>query len=65
LPAPVGWAAISNPLGTQAIAETKTKTDMVDATVLVQLLGAAFLPEGWMPDDWPGCGSKSPGAQIV
>ncbi len=42
--------AIANPLRTRLIAEAKIKTDKVDATALVQLYAAGFLPEVWMPD---------------
>jgi transposase len=41
---------VSNPLRTKAIAETKIKTDRVDALVLAQLLRSDFLPRVWQPD---------------
>ena len=51
LECPVGRVVVSNPAKTRAIAETKVKTDKVDAQVLAQLLAAGFLPSVWLPDD--------------
>jgi transposase len=42
---------VSNPRKTRAIAETRVKTDKVDARILAQLLAADFLPETWVADD--------------
>ena len=46
----VGRVVISNPLLTKAIAQSKKKTDKVDARVLSDLLRAGYLPEVWLPD---------------
>ena len=40
----------SNPLKTRAIAESRIKTDKIDAAVLVHLLRTDFLPRVWVPD---------------
>jgi len=45
-----GRVVISNPLRTKAIAESKIKTDKVDALTLAQLLQADFIPPVWIPD---------------
>jgi transposase len=37
-------------MATKAIAQSKVKTDKIDARVLSQLLRIDFLPEVWMPD---------------
>ena len=42
---------ISNPLRTRLIAESKIKTDKVDADVLAQLAKSGFLPTVWQPSD--------------
>lgn len=47
----VARVVVSNPLVTKAIAQSKVKTDKVDAHVLAQLLRCDFLPEVWHPDD--------------
>jgi transposase len=47
----VGEVVVSNPLATKAIAQSKVKTDKVDALVLAQLLRCDFLPTVWQPDD--------------
>ena len=41
---------VSNPMATKAIAQSKIKTDKVDAKVLAQLLRCDFLPTVWQPD---------------
>ncbi len=41
---------VSNPMATKAIAQSKIKTDKVDAKVLAQLLCCDFLPTVWQPD---------------
>jgi len=41
---------VSNPMATRAIAQSKVKTDKVDALVLAQLLRCDFLPKVWTPD---------------
>ena len=46
----VGRVVVSNPMATKAIAQSKIKTDKVDARVLAQLLRCDFLPEVWQPD---------------
>jgi len=40
----VGRVVVSNPTKTRAIAESRVKTDKVDAEVLAQLLAADYLP---------------------
>jgi transposase len=47
----VAEVVVSNPLRTKAIAQTKVKTDKVDALVLAQLLRCDFLPRVWVPDE--------------
>jgi hypothetical protein len=42
---------VSNPQKTRVIAESKVKTDKVDAQVLAQLLAADFLPGVWLADE--------------
>jgi len=42
---------VSNPLRTRLIAESKIKTDKVDADVLAQLARSGFLPEVWQPPE--------------
>lgn len=46
----VGKILVSNPLATKAIAQSKVKTDKVDARVISQLLRCDYLPEVWIPD---------------
>jgi transposase len=46
----VARVVVSNPQKTRAIAESKVKTDKVDAQVLAQLLAADFLPGVWLAD---------------
>lgn len=46
----VGRIAVSNPMATKLIAQSRVKTDKVDAWVLAQLLRTGFLPEVWCPD---------------
>jgi len=46
----VARVLVSNPMATKAIAQSKIKTDKVDALVLAQLLRCDFLPEVWQPD---------------
>ena len=47
----VGRVVIANPRKLRAIAESKVKTDRVDARTLCELLDAGFLPAVWSPDD--------------
>ncbi|HEX4035319.1 MAG TPA: transposase, partial [Solirubrobacteraceae bacterium] len=47
----VARVVVSNPQKTRVIAESKVKTDKVDAQVLAQLLAAGFLPGVWLADD--------------
>lgn len=47
----VARVVVSNPLVTKAIAQSKVKTDKVDAHVLAQLLRCDFLPAVWHPDE--------------
>jgi len=44
-----GEVLVSNPLRTRLIAESKIKTDKVDADVLAQLARSGFLPTVWQP----------------
>lgn len=46
----VGRVVIANPMKTRVIAESKVKTDKVDAEVLAQLLRCDYLPSVWLPD---------------
>lgn len=46
----VARVVVSNPMATKAIAQSKIKTDKVDALVPAQLLRCDFLPEVWQPD---------------
>ncbi len=48
----VGRVLIANTRKLRAIAESKVKTDKVDAATLCELLAAGFLPEVWSPDEW-------------
>jgi transposase len=41
---------VSNPMATKAIAQSKVKTDKIDARVLSELLRIDYLPEVWTPD---------------
>ena len=41
---------VSNPMRTKLIAQSRRKTDKVDALTLAQLLSAGFLPGVWEPD---------------
>lgn len=45
----VGKVIVSNPMATKAIAQSKVKTDKIDARVLSQLLRIGYLPEVWTP----------------
>jgi transposase len=46
----VARMVVSNPMTTLAIAQTKIKTDRIDARVLADLLRCRYLPEVWQPD---------------
>lgn len=46
----VASVTVSNPVATKAIAQSKVKTDKVDAFVLAQLLRCDYLPAVWIPD---------------
>jgi len=46
-----GKVLISNPLKTRLIAESRIKTDKVDADVLAQLARSGFLPTVWQPTE--------------
>src|SRR5437879_479271 len=48
----VGRVVVANTRKCSAIAESKVKTDKVDATTLCELLAAGFLPAVWCPDEW-------------
>jgi transposase len=47
----VARVVVSNPQKTRAIAESRVKTDKVDAQILAQLLAADYLPEVWIADE--------------
>jgi transposase len=42
---------VSNPMRTKLIAQSRRKTDKVDALTLAQLLSAGFLPGVWEPGE--------------
>src|SRR5207302_8209934 len=46
----VGQVLIANTRKLRAIAESKVKTDKIDAKTLCELLAAGFLPAVWAPD---------------
>lgn len=46
-----GKVLVSNPLKTRLIAESRIKTDKVDADVLASLAKSGFLPEVWQPPE--------------
>jgi transposase len=46
----VAEVAVANPLKVKAIAESRVKTDKIDAEVLAQLLRCDYLPRVWSPD---------------
>lgn len=46
----VAEVAVSNPLITRAIAQSKVKTDKIDASVLAHLLRCDYIPKVWTPD---------------
>jgi transposase len=48
----VGAVVIANTRKLRAIAESKVKTDKVDASTLCELLAAGFLPAVWAPDEF-------------
>jgi transposase len=48
----VGRVVIANTRKLRAIAESKVKTDKVDAKTLCELLAAGFLPAVWSPDEF-------------
>jgi len=48
----VGAVVIANTRKLRAIAESKVKTDKVDAKTLCELLAAGFLPAVWAPDEF-------------
>ena len=48
----VGQVLIANTRKLRAIAESKVKTDKLDAKTLCELLAAGFLPAVWSPDEF-------------
>lgn len=48
----VAEVVVANPRKLRAIAESKVKTDQVDARTLCELLDAGFVPAVWSPDEW-------------
>src|SRR6266513_1881672 len=48
----VGRVLVANTRKCSAIAQSKVKTDKVDARTLCELLAAGFLPAVWCPDEW-------------
>ena len=47
----VGRVVVANPLQVRLIAESRVKTDKIDAAILAQLYASGFLPEVWIPDE--------------
>jgi transposase len=50
----VGRVVIANTRRVRAIAESKVKSDKLDAATLCELLAAGFLPAVWSPDETTG-----------
>ncbi len=48
----VGRVVVANTHKVRAIAESKVKTDKLDACTLCELLAAGFLPAVWSPDEF-------------
>lgn len=48
----VGRVVVANTRKVRAIAESKVKTDKLDASTLCELLAAGFLPAVWSPDEF-------------
>ena len=48
----VGRVVVANTRKVRAIAESKVKTDKLDACTLCELLAAGFLPAVWSPDEF-------------
>ena len=48
----VGRVLVANTRKLRAIAESKAKTDKLDAKTLCELLAAGFLPAVWSPDEF-------------
>jgi transposase len=48
----VGRVLVANTRKLRAIAESKVKTDKLDASTLCELLAAGFLPAVWQPDEF-------------
>ena len=48
----VGRVVIANTRKLRAIAESKVKTDKLDASTLCELLAAGYLPAVWSPDEF-------------
>jgi transposase len=46
----VGRVVVANPRQVRLIAEARTKTGVIDATVPARLHASGFLPEVWVPD---------------
>jgi transposase len=46
-----GRVIVANPLQVRLIAESRVKTDKIDAAILAQLYASGFLPEVWIPDE--------------
>ena len=47
----VARVVVANPLQVRLIAESRVKTDKIDAAILAQLYASGFLPEVWIPDE--------------
>jgi len=47
----VARVVVANPLQVRLIAESRVKTDKIDAAILAQLYASGFLPQVWVPDE--------------
>jgi transposase len=47
----VARVVVANPLQVRLIAESRVKTDKIDAAILAQLYASGFLSEVWIPDE--------------
>ncbi len=47
----VARVIVANPLQVRLIAESRIKTDKIDAAILAQLYASGFLPQVWVPDE--------------
>lgn len=49
----VARVVVANPLQVRLIAESRVKTDKIDAAILAQLYASGFLPQVWSPMSVP------------